>query len=260
MEVRNSCLRVFSAHPFPSMQKSVMDPVAKLIQLARYPVKSMRGEVLPSTTLTLQGLPQDRRYAFVQTEFRSDFPWLTARQLPQLLLYQPVVGAEDPGEPAQSVVTPGGAKWAIDSNELRLELESLSQRRLFLLHDGRGSYDAAPVSLISRQTVALIAEESGTAANPWRFRPNLLVDLQDGDAFDELKWVGRVLRIGEQARVALTEADKRCVMITLDPDTTTSNPNILRSVVQLHEQCAGVYGTVLAPGEIRAGDEIWLED
>ena len=95
--------------------------------------------------------------------------------------------------------------------------------------------------------------------NPWRFRPNLLVDLQDGGAFEELNWVGRVLRVGDTARVAITEADQRCVMITLDPETTISSPSVLRSVVQQHNQCAGVYGTVLTPGEVRIGDAISLE-
>jgi len=61
-----------------------MDSVGKIIQLARYPVKSMRGEVLPAATLTLQGILEDRRYAFVQAESHSDFPWLTGRQLPEL--------------------------------------------------------------------------------------------------------------------------------------------------------------------------------
>jgi uncharacterized protein YcbX len=48
-------------------------------QLRRYPVKSMRGESLDATTLTLQGIPADRRYAFVQTASHSSFPWPTAR-------------------------------------------------------------------------------------------------------------------------------------------------------------------------------------
>ena len=47
----------------------------------------MRGESLFATTLTLQGVPADRRYAFVQTASRSSFPWLTARELPELLCY-----------------------------------------------------------------------------------------------------------------------------------------------------------------------------
>jgi len=42
-----------------------MQSVGVLRQLGRYPVKSMRGESLAATTLTLQGVPEDRRYAFV---------------------------------------------------------------------------------------------------------------------------------------------------------------------------------------------------
>ncbi len=237
-----------------------MNVVGKIIQLARYPVKSMRGEVLPFVTLTLQGVPHDRRYAFVQAESRSDFPWLTARQHPELLLYRPSIELKNSDRTVVMVVTPSGETVAIDSRELRHEIETRSGRPLFLLHDGQGSYDAAPISLISRQTVARIAEESETEENPWRFRPNLLVDLTEGDAFEELNWVGRVLRIGDSARVAIIEADQRCVMITLDPESAESSPNILRCVVQRHDKCAGVYGTVLTVGEVATGDPIWFED
>ena len=236
-----------------------MNPVAKILQLARYPVKSMRGESLSATTLTLQGVPEDRRYAFVQAASRSAFPWLTARQLPELLRCKPAVEVEKSGEVVVSVTTPDGRKLPIDSEELGREIETRSGRALFLLHDGRGSYDAAPISLISRQTVARIAEESGTEVNPWRFRPNLLIELQEGGPFEELNWVGRILRIGDTARVAVTEADQRCVMITLDPETTISSPSVLRTVVQQHNQRAGVYGTILTPGEVRIGDAISLE-
>jgi hypothetical protein len=132
-------------------------------------------------------------------------------------------------------------------------------KSVFLLRDYRGSFDVAAVSLITLQTVARIAEETGTQENPRRFRPNLLINLQGGGAFDELKWVGRILRLGETARIAVTEVDERCVMITLDPATGESNPDILKCVVQKHNKCAGVYATVLTPGEVRAGDAITLE-
>ena len=92
-----------------------------------------------------------------------------------------------------------------------------------------------------------------------RFRPNLLVDLQEGEAFEELNWVGRILRVGDAARIAITEVDQRCMIITLDPESAKPSPSVLRCVVQQHEQCAGVYGTVLTPGETRVGDTVWLE-
>ena len=51
-----------------------MQSVGVIRQVARYPVKSMRGEALPIATLTLQGMAEDRRYAFVQAASRSAFP------------------------------------------------------------------------------------------------------------------------------------------------------------------------------------------
>jgi MOSC domain-containing protein YiiM len=87
----------------------------------------------------------------------------------------------------------------------------------------------------------------------------LLVDLTDATPFDELHWVGNTLRIGSTARIAITEVDRRCVMITLDPANGEPNPEILKCVVQKHGQSAGIYATVLTPGEVQAGDPILLE-
>jgi MOSC domain-containing protein len=236
-----------------------MPPLGVIHQLARYPVKSLRGEALPHTKLTLKGLPEDRRYAFVQAASRSDFPWLTAREMPDLLRYRTSVENAGTPEVSVTVISPDGEKWPVASEELRKALEARSGRALFLLRDHRGCYDAAPLSLITRQSVARIAEESGTAPDPWRFRPNLLVDRAGGTPFEELNWVGRILRLGAAARIAVIKPDKRCMMITLDPETVEASPSILRSVVQRHQQYAGVYATVLTPGEVRVGDEISLE-
>jgi MOSC domain-containing protein len=236
-----------------------MQPAGVIRQLGRYPVKSMGGEILPATPLTLQGMPEDRRYAFVQATSRSSFPWLTARELPELLCYGTSVEGSGLPEVAVTVTTPSGEKWPVASDELRRVLEERSGRALFLLRDYRGSYDVAPISLISRQTITRIAEESETREDPLRFRPNLLVDLEGGQAFDELNWVGRILRVGNTARIAITEVDKRCMMITLDPANGKASPGILRCVVQRHAQSAGVYATVLTPGEVSVGDTVVLE-
>ncbi len=236
-----------------------MQSIAVIRQLGRYPVKSMRGESLASATLTRQGVLADRRYAFVQTASRSSFPWFTARELPELLLYRTCVEQATPQEVEVTVTAPGGEKFPIKSDELRRALEARSGRELFLLYDYRGSYDVAPVSLIGRQTITRIAEESETDEDPWRFRPNLLVDLEGGEAFDELSWVGQIVRVGDAARIAITQVDQRCMMITLDPASAKPSPAILRCVAQQHKQCAGVYATVLTPGEVRVGDTVLLE-
>jgi len=237
-----------------------MKSVGSIRMLARYPVKSMQGEACASLPLTLQGFEEDRRFAFVQAESRSDFPWLTARQMPELLRWQTSVGKPGTPDVAVTVTTPAGERWPVSSSELRQAIEKRFGKPVFLLRDHRGSFDAAQVSLISIQTVQRIAEESQTEATPWHFRPNLLVNLEGGTAFDELKWVGRVLRLGDKARIAITQVDERCAMITLDPTTSESAPQILKCVVQQHNKCAGVYATVLTPGEVRTGDGIFLDD
>lgn len=237
-----------------------MQRVGVIRTVARYPVKSMRGEAYASLPLTLQGFEEDRRFAFVQAESRSSFPWLTAREVPEFLRWQTSV--EKPGTPdvAVTVTTAAGERWPVATSELRQIIEKRFGKPVFLLRDYRGSFDVANVSLISEQTVQRIAEESQTEANPWRFRPNLLVDLEGSAAFDELKWVGRVLRLGDTARVAVIKVDERCVMITLDPATSQSAPQILKCVAQQHNNRAGVYATVLTPGEVRTGDTVHLED
>jgi uncharacterized protein len=68
------------------------------------------------------------------------------------------------------------------------------------------------------------------------------------------------MRIGSKVIIAALERDPRCQMITLDPDTATPNPEVLRAVARGHEGTAGIYGAVLAEGIIRSGDTIEMLD
>jgi MOSC domain-containing protein len=234
--------------------------VATVLRVGRYPVKSMRGDFPASAQVTLQGVAEDRRYAFVQTASQSLFPYFTAREYPDLLRYQPSIerGPED-RIARVTVRTPDGAVLPVGSDELRVELESRSGRPLFLLRDYRGSYDVAQVSIISAATIRAIEQETGAALDPTRFRANLLVGALENRPFPEDAWIGRTLRIGGSVRIAVTEADVRCMMVTLDPSTGEATPGVLRSVARLHDTAAGVYGSVLTPGAIACGDPILLE-
>ena len=57
--------------------------------LFRYPVKSMGGERLDSATLGWHGLEGDRRFALRHLDVQTNFPWLSASKLPELLLFTP---------------------------------------------------------------------------------------------------------------------------------------------------------------------------
>ena len=105
-----------------------------------------------------------------------------------------------------------------------------------------------------------LSKESGIDLDKRRFRANLYVELESGQAFGEDEFVGRTLRIGAKTAIAVVKRDSRCKMMTLNPDTAQPNPELMRRVARDRDGKAGVYGVVLVEGTIRPGDEIALLD
>lgn len=235
-----------------------MTQVGRITSVSRYPIKSMAAEPLETATVTLQGLAADRSYAFVQAESRSPFPWFTGREHHEILKYQPTWSGGE--RPALSILTPNGAELPVTSDKLRKELEQASGVPLFLLPNYRGSFDVAAISLISHATVDRIAEASDTPSEPGRFRMNFVVETQDGIPFGEDAWVGHTIRIGDSVRVAVTERDPRCAMVTIAPHGGDPMTPVLTAIAELNDAKAGIYGSVLTPGEVRDGDLVVLED
>ena len=235
-----------------------MTQVGRVTSASRYPIKSMAGEPLEAATVTLQGLAADRMYAFVQAESHSPFPWFTGREHHEILRYQPTWSGDE--RPVLNVRTPSGAEHPVTSDELRQELELASGVPLFLLPNYRGSFDVAAISLISHATVDRIAEASDTPSEPGRFRMNFVVETEDGVPFGEDAWVGHTIRIGDSVRIAITERDPRCAMVTIAPHGGDPLTPVLTAIAELNDAKAGVYGSILTPGEVRDGDMVVLED
>lgn len=235
-----------------------MTTIGTIASAWRYPVKSMAGERLEAAPVTLQGIQADRMYAFVQAESASPFPWLTGRELPSMMRHQPVWSDDD--RPSLAVRTPEGVEHPIASDELRTALESASNRKAYLLPNYRGSFDVAAITLMSTATVAHIATTSDTPEEPLRFRMNFYIDPAEPQPWGENAWVGYTLRIGNDVRVAVTERDKRCAMITLAPHGGDPLTQVLSVVAAENEAMAGVYASVLTPGTVHEGDPVVIED
>lgn len=259
-----------------------MTTVGTIESVWRYPVKSMAGERLPEAYMGFSGVYGDRCYAFKNTAARKGFPYLNANVQQRMLLYRPqfrhpsraarppnlaeamsiAPGANpanaEAGDLALEVATPSGAVVAIDDPSLiEMLAEGLrGENRLMLVRSDRALTDCRPVSLISLQTVRQIGEELGGPLDPRRFRDNIYLDLASGHGFAEDEWVGRKLRLGSRAVVAVLERDPRCKMISLNPETGEHNPEILRHVARAHETFAGVYCAVLVEGIVSEGDEV----
>ena len=231
-------------------------------QLVWYPVKSMAGIPTQSALLGWHGLQGDRRFAFRRMNDTSNFPWLSASRLPELLLYKPVGIDENSEEPAPTHVrTPEGSTLKLGSEELDQCISEKFGSVVALMNFKHGIFDEASVSVINLATISGISHEVGQNLDTRRFRPNILIASDATDPFLEDGWVGCRLVFGsteDGPTLSLTQRDLRCVMINLDPDTSRSDPRIMKSVVRLNENNAGAYATVTRTGQINVGQSVSL--
>jgi hypothetical protein len=238
--------------------------VGRITAIFRYPVKSMAGELLDAATLSWHGIEGDRRLALRRLNDKSGFPWLTAGKLPQLLLYKPF--GLDPNN-AESlpthVRTPDGKEYELRSDELREEISSRCGGDVELMNLKHGIFDESPISVISMATVHGVAREAGRDLDLRRFRPNVVLETNSTEPFEENSWVGRTLIFGEGnsgAVVGVTMKDERCVMVNFDPDTAERDSEVMKTVVRLNQNYAGVYGTVVRAGELRVDQVVSLAE
>ncbi len=237
--------------------------VGRISAIFRYPVKSMAGELLDVARLSWHGIEGDRRLAFRRLTDKSGFPWLSASKLPQLLLYKPFRLDDNTAELLPTHVrTLDGKEYELRSDELRKEISSRYGSDLELMNLNHGIFDEACISVVSLGTVHCVARESGREVDLRRFRPNIAIETDRAEPFEEDRWVGRTLMFGEgnsPAAVGVTMKDERCVMVNFDPDTAERDSEVMKTVVRLHGNYAGVYGTVVRAGELRVGQVVTLE-
>lgn len=261
--------------------------------LARYPVKSCRGEQLSEALVEPWGLAGDRRWMVTDGEGR----FATARTLPRLVLIHPVldeggVTLHAPGVESLRVPFPrtegledvvvwrnsvkatfagdAAAAWvsAVIGTDLRLvHLDDPTRRPVdpeFGRPGDRVSFaDGYPLLLTTDASLdalnGWIAEGGNAAEGPvpmTRFRPNVVVS---GTApWAEDAW--SLLRIGG-ARFRAVKPCGRCVLTTVDPDTGERGKEPLATLAR-HRRFGKmiVFGTNVIPDEpgttLRIGDEV----
>lgn len=229
--------------------------VGSVAGLWRYPVKSMAAESLDTVEISWHGVTGDRRYAFVREGLkRSGFPWLTIRERSDLGSYEPMFAdPEHPDDSAVVVRTPSGDELDVVDPALAAELGHGARG----IKQGRGTFDSSPLSLITTQTIAALADMVDRELDVRRFRPNLVVDAAGRDPFQEDSWVGSMLRIGELL-MRVDRRDERCAIVTVDPETSERDPSVLRAIAQQRQACLGVYGSPVQPGRVAVGDAVVL--
>jgi uncharacterized protein YcbX len=271
--------------------------VGEVVELWRYPVKSMMGEQLTATEVAESGLLGDRAYALRDTADGKIATAKNPRKWPNLFDYRaalvdtPIAGMK---LPTARITLPDGTTISTEqpdaarilsaalkrevrlekiersaasnketSEEYWLDMEGLEHRDTvtdFTLPGGT-FFDTATVHILTTATLQRLHElyPEGRFAVP-RFRPNVVVSPTDGsDGFVENAWLGRIVAIGESVRLKIDLSCARCVMTTLAQSDLPKDPGILRTAAQHNQVNVGVYASVLQGGKIQRGDSIRLE-
>jgi uncharacterized protein len=131
-----------------------------------------------------------------------------------------------------------------------------------MMHLSRGIFDEASISVITSVTVGEIARLAEQRPDVRRFRPNILIASLRSAPFEEDEWVGGVLsfgEMGEAAAIGITNRDERCSMVNIDPGSARQTAEVLKAIVRVRDNKAGVYGTVTRRGRLAVGQPIFFE-
>ena len=205
-------------------------------ELWRYPVKSLAGERVSSTTLAPDGMAGDRI-----VRVRGPEGVRTSRRHYRLLGLR---GTLDPhGRPLID-----GHPW--DSDEaLALVRKAAGADAWLEAFEGLDRFDILPLLVATDGAVAAFGRDVR------RLRPNIVIGGVDG--LGEREWVEGELRIGD-AIIRLDSLRSRCVMTTIDPDTLRLDPEVLRDIVRRFENKLALNAEVVCGGTIRVGDSVEL--
>ncbi len=232
-----------------------------MVEIWRFPVKSMQGEQLDRVDVGDDGLAGDRGLALFDVETGLG---LTARRHPELLF----AGARIRADGTVAITLPDGepatgdadlSRWldrpvALRSSATQVErryenpddFENEASAQWEAFDGGRAAFhdsDWARVSLVSTATL-----------RGWdrrRFRVNVVLD---GSGEDGL--AGREVGVGS-ARLRVARGLGRCVMTTRpQPGAVERDLDVLRTVHRERDGCLGVGAGVTRAGVVSVGDQL----
>ncbi|WP_219837583.1 MOSC domain-containing protein [Paenibacillus sp. R14(2021)] len=236
-----------------------MKTIGKLLEITRYPVKSFAGERMQACGIESYGMQGDRIAAFVDETREGWNSFITARTIPVMLNYQARLGGDGQADRLR-IISPDGRSLLWDE-QLREEIQQHSTQPVSLKSyaepiDGLMAVDAASLLIVTTASLLKLETRWDKAIDSRRFRPNLLIELDD-TLLQEGELIGRSIAIGG-AELQINEYCERCSMITIEPGTLERDKSLLAAVNEHFELHFGLYASVRRPGGVQAGDEIRL--
>lgn len=258
--------------------------------LHRFPVKSMMGEDVESTFVTMRGLAGDRAYALVEPETRRIGTAKIPRKWGELFQCHARYDGEptDDGLLPAEITLPDGSKISTDAADADAIFSRLLSRDVKLVSGTQeglklespalgkvpesdddptvefpvvnGFFDAAAVHLLTTSSLRRLSDlNSEGRFEARRFRPNIVVDTPADEGFIENDWVGKIVKIGSEVRLKVFAPAIRCVVTTHAQGDLPRDASILKTAAQHNNANVGIYAMVDQPGRIGVGDPVTIE-
>jgi uncharacterized protein YcbX len=234
-------------------------PEGRVLELWRWPVKSMAGEEVRSFRLDERGVGGDRTHA-VLYHHKGEFKPLTAREAPRLLNWHAAYpfapdGGLRPDDPPYAQVTgPDGRSWRWGDPRLRTALSDDLGRDVELRRDLAGIQDLERSVLVTTEATRRALEgELGVPIDLRRFRTNVHLEM-DAAPWAEHGWEGGTMQLAGGVALRLLHPCIRCAIPTRDPVTTAKWPELLRHLDARHETLFGINARVVHSGRIAVGE------
>jgi len=261
--------------------------IGSIASVHRYPVKSMMGEQIASTSVTHDGVLGDRSYALRDTETGKIVSAKNPKRWPNLFGYSAAYTnalSDSAALPSVRVTSPDGATSVSSSADFARRLSLSLGRDVDLravppqvpqieeywpdIDESRkrnvvtdetirsGSFfDCAPLHLLTTSTLKHFSElNPGSRFEQRRFRPNFLVDTGEEQGFVENDWIGKTFAMGPEVLIEVTGPCPRCVMTILAQGDLPYDPRVLKAAAQNNHARVGVYASVKRAGTVRTGD------
>ena len=248
----------------------------KVLELWRYPVKSMQSERLDQAVVGSLGIEGDRRRAVVDAETGVS---LSAKRYAELLLCHASTTDEE-----VMIGFPDASEYPADSSDAANGLSDLLRRRVvvrtaqagetvrhefptdmptgggdsFIWEPGLDAFfDRAPLHLLTTATLDAFSRiRPDSVFEHARFRPNILVETAER-GFVENDWVGRDVSLGAVTCHVL-DHKPRCVMTTRPQGKLAHDRDVIRTIAKNNEGNAGVELRALEGGILHSGDAVRL--
>lgn len=235
----------------------------KISTLWRYPVKSMMGEELNGTHISLGGVIGDRAYALIDTSNDKVISAKNPKKWSNFFDFHAAYTAPSDTSSAVWIHLPNGdvlnSAQADVNDKLSAYLgapvklatqapEAAKLEQYWPEYEGEANEisneavagDAPQGSFFDYAALHLITTSSMEAMQKLypegrfevrRFRPNIVVDTAGLEGFVENDWVGKTIRLGDTVRIRVSDPCPRCVMPTLAQGDLPQDSGILRNAV-----------------------------